>query len=405
MKTKTSSHKSDMILRDAFFKITGKTMKKTSINAATQGKAILALEDGKIFTGNSIGADGESFGEAVFNTSITGYQEIITDPSYYGQIITMTHTHIGNYGISPEDMECAKVWAAGFVVREASTITSNWRSKQSLQEFLKFHNVVAVEGIDTRALTRHIREAGAMKAVLSTQDFNGSSLVQKAKKSKGLVGMDLVKYVTCRQKYVHENRKKGKYRYRVALIDCGTKANILNELAVRGCEIHVFPASAASTDILNIKPDGVMLSNGPGDPAAVKYVIETVRKLLQHLRSNPGPAIFGICLGHQMLGLALGGDTYKLKFGHRGANHPVKNVETGKIEITSQNHGFCVNPDSLKGKDVKLTHYNLYDGTLEGFKHRTLPAFCVQYHPEAAPGPHESKYLFDRFIELMERKK
>ena len=367
-------------------------------------KGILALESGKVFEGISIGASGESFGEIVFNTSITGYQEILTDPSYCGQIIAMTHPHIGNYGINPEDMESSKAWAAGFVVREASSIVSNWRAKESLCDFLKRQNVVAIEGVDTRALTIHIRQAGAMRSVISTECLDPKELIKKAKNSPGLNGIDLVKEVTCAKKFLYKNEIPNDKKFKVAVIDCGTKTNILEELFQRGCEVNVFPAKTSADEILSVNPDGVMLTNGPGDPSAVTYVVETVRKLIANNSSSKKKlVIFGICLGHQMLGLALGGKTYKLKFGHRGANHPVKDLNTGKIEITSQNHGYCVDPESLKNKDIELTHFNLYDGTLEGFRHKHQPVFCVQYHPEASPGPHEPKYLFERFIGLMEK--
>lgn len=366
-------------------------------------KGILALESGMCFPGIAFGADGETEGEAVFNTSLSGYQEILTDPSYTGQIVCMTYPHIGNYGVNPGDMESSKIAVSGFVVREASAVYSNWRATESLHEFLNKSNIIAIEGIDTRALTRHLRQAGAMRAVISTTEFNTKKLVEKAKHSAGLVGRDLVKEVTCGQRYVFGGTPRHKPRFKVALLDCGSKTNIMHELANRGCEVHVFPAVATAQDILSINPTGIMLSNGPGDPAAVTYVIKTVRDLIGHVSRNPRLPIFGICLGHQMLGLALGGKSYKLKFGHRGANHPVKDLATGKIEITSQNHGFCIQPESLKGKNVELTHYNLYDGTLEGLRHTELPIFSVQYHPEASPGPHESHYLFERFIGSMEK--
>jgi len=318
----------------------------------------------------------------------------------------MTNPHIGNYGINPDDMESEKVSVSGFAVREVSSIVSNWRSKESLPEFLKRSNIVAIEGIDTRALTKHLRDHGAMKAVISTIELDPKKLVKKAKLSKGMLGADLVKEVTCQNKYVFTPKLKNKIKCKIAFLDCGAKVNILNELAHRGAEVHVFPAFSIYEEILEIGPDGIMLSNGPGDPAAVTYVISTVKKLIKYNADNAKKIpIFGICLGHQMLGLALGGETYKLKFGHRGANHPVKDLATGKIEITSQNHGFCVKPESLKDKHVVITHQNLYDGTLEGIKHKTLPIFCVQYHPEASPGPHESHYLFERFFEMIEASK
>lgn len=354
-------------------------------------KAILALEDGTIFEGASFGSTGEQTGEVVFNTSMTGYQEILTDPSYKGQIVTMTYPLIGNYGINPEDFESEKPHLSGFVVREASRIVSNWRANMSLNEFLKKHKIIGIEGIDTRALTLHIRSVGAMKGVISTRDLDPSSLIKKAKESRGLVGVDLVKEVSCKKLYTWN--KKGKYK--VVLIDCGAKYNIMRDLAARGCQITVVPAKTSAKKILSLKPDGVMLSNGPGDPAAVTYVIETVGKLIGKV------PLFGICLGHQMLGLALGGKTYKLKFGHRGANQPVMDLRTRKVEITSQNHGFCVDMEGLNNKEVELTHINLNDQTLEGLRHKKHPLFSVQYHPEASAGPRDSKYLFDEFIRNM----
>ena len=357
-------------------------------------KAILALEDGIIFKGTSFGAPGEKCGEVVFNTSMTGYQEILTDPSYKGQIVTMTAPLIGNYGINPEDFESQKPHLSGFVVREASRIVSNWRSKMSLRDFLKKHKIIGIEGIDTRALTLHIRSAGAMKGIISTEDLDPKSLVKKAKESQGLVGVDLVKKVTCKE--IYEWNKEGKYK--VVLLDCGAKHNIMRDLAKRDCHVIVVPANTSAKTILALKPDGVMLSNGPGDPAAVTYVIETVRQLIGKV------PMFGICLGHQMLGLALGGKTFKLKFGHRGANQPVMDLSTRKVEITSQNHGFCVDLDSLDQKKVELTHVNLNDKTSEGLRHKKHPVFSVQYHPEASAGPHDSKYLFDRFIQCLKEK-
>lgn len=358
-------------------------------------QAILALEDGKIFKGESFGTNGERYGEVVFNTSMTGYQEILTDPSYKGQIVTMTYPLIGNYGVNREDVESRKLFLEGFVVKECSKIASNWRSSQSLADYLKENNILGIEGIDTRALTLHIRKAGAMKAVLSTIDLDEKSLVKKAKNSPGLVGIDLVKKVTVDKKYLWQDIRQGAYK--VVVLDCGVKYNILRELVKHKCQVIVLPAQASVEEILNLKPDGLLLSNGPGDPAAVKYVIQTTRKLIGKL------PIFGICLGHQILGLALGGKTYKLKFGHHGANHPVKDLKSGRVSITVQNHGFCVDIDSLNQREVEITHINLNDQTLEGIRHKKLPIFSVQFHPEASAGPHDAEYLFGNFIALMKK--
>jgi len=360
-------------------------------------QAILALEDGTIFKGRSFGANREVLGEVVFNTSMAGYQEIITDPSYKGQIITMTYPLIGNYGVNKEDAESRALFLEGLVVKEYSKIASNWRKQQDLSEYLKENNIPAIEGVDTRALTLHIRQQGSMKAVLSTLDLDERSLVNKAKASPGLVGVDLVKEVSIPRKYTYAQAKDAKFK--VAVLDCGVKYNILRELLRHKCDVVVLPAQATAKEILELGPSGVLLSNGPGDPAAVDYVVKTVAGLIGRV------PIFGICLGHQMLGLALGGKTFKLKFGHHGANHPVKDLKTGKIYITSQNHGFCVDIDSLPKKDIQLTHINLNDGTLEGFKHKQLPIFSVQFHPEAAPGPQEAGYLFAEFIRLMQKPK
>jgi len=387
-------------------------------------KALLVLEDGTVFEGRSFGVSGERVGEVVFNTSITGYQEILTDPSYKGQIVTMTYPLIGNYGINSEDPESRGPQVEGFIVREYSELPSNWRSEKSLGEYLREHNVVAIEGVDTRALTRHIRLEGAMKGILSTLDLDPHSLLAKCRAAPGLVGRDLVRLVTPshpylwrattppleRKKPVTEgprdqlafNFDKGlpeaeeeEHRFHVVTIDCGVKFNSLRRLRERGCRVTVVPAHTSAEEILSLQPDGIYLSNGPGDPAAVTYVFETVRELLGHC------PIFGICLGHQMIGLACGGRTFKLKFGHRGGNQPVKNLKTGRVEITSQNHGFAVDADSLEGTGLRVTHINLNDYTVEGMEHETLPVFCVQYHPEAAPGPHDADYLFTRFMELM----
>ena len=364
--------------------------------------AKLALEDGTVFTGRSFGASGERVGEVVFNTALSGYQEILTDPSYKGQIVTMTCPHIGNYGVNEEDVESAKPWVEGFVSREFSSTPSNHRSTQTLDAYLKKHGIVAIDDIDTRALTRRLRIAGAMNGVLSTVDLDDASLVAKAKNAPSMAGLDLVKEVTSREakpwrEFVGAGPGGKKGRHKVALFDCGAKWNIVRLLAESGCDVTVYPASTPAEVVLKEKPDGVFLSNGPGDPAVVTYLIDTMKKILK--KDIP---TFGICLGHQILGLALGAKTYKLKFGHHGANHPVKRTETGQVEITSQNHGFAVDEKSLPGTGIEITHVNLNDGTIEGFKHKSMPAFCVQYHPEAAPGPHDSRYLFEHFTKLME---
>lgn len=355
--------------------------------------AILALEDGTLFKGRSFGAKGEAYGEVVFNTSMSGYQEILTDPSYKGQIVAMTYPLIGNYGTNGEDVESCKPFAEGFVVKEYSKVASSWRREQSLGDYLVQSNVIGIEGVDTRALTLHIREAGAMKAVLSTDDLDERRLIDKAKNSSGLVGIDLVREVACQK--VYEWNHKGKYK--VVVLDCGIKLNTLRILADKNCKVVVVPAKTDSRKILRLKPDGVLLSNGPGDPAAVDYVVKTTQELLGKI------PIFGICLGHQMLGQALGAKTYKLKFGHHGANHPVKDLRSGKVCITVQNHGFCVDISSLDKKAVELTHINLNDNTLEGMRHKKLPALSVQFHPEASPGPHDAEYLFTEFIRMMSR--
>lgn len=374
-------------------------------------KAMLLLDDGRLFKGYSFGANGETMGEVCFNTGMTGYQEILTDPSYCGQIVTMTYPHIGNYGINPDDVESNNIQVAGFIVKEETEVPSNYRSTQSIGDYLREDGIVGIQGIDTRALVRHIRSQGAMNGIISTVDFDNDSLMVKLKQAPSMAGLDLAKKVTCGKRYEWRNRMrmsdcglraqnislKSAIRnppWKVAAIDYGVKWNILRLLHLYGCDITVLPATASATEILSIKPDGILLSNGPGDPAAVTYAINTVKELLG---KKP---IFGICLGHQILALALGAKTYKLKFGHRGINHPVRNEETRKIEITSQNHGFTVDPDSLPS-DVDITHWNLNDDTVEGLRCKDIPAFSVQYHPEASPGPHDSRYLFDTFVNMM----
>ncbi|MBW1941380.1 MAG: glutamine-hydrolyzing carbamoyl-phosphate synthase small subunit [Deltaproteobacteria bacterium] len=374
-------------------------------------KALLALEDGTIFSGRSFTGQAESVGEVVFNTSMSGYQEILTDPSYCGQMVTMTYPLIGNYGVNEEDVESDRIQVKALLVKECQEFPSNWRSSKSLADYLRAGGVPGIEGIDTRALTRHIRLAGAMKAALSTTDLNPDSLVEKARQAPNMEGQDLVREVTCPEPVLWQDGRPVKLtggmegfqwpdrpgNWRVVAMDYGVKYNILRSLEDRGCTILVMPATTDSDTINGLQPDGLFLSNGPGDPAAVTYAVKTIA---EQLGKRP---IFGICLGHQLIGLALGGKTFKLKFGHRGANQPVKDVGTGKVEITSQNHGFCVDMESLDIPDIELSHINLNDNTLEGLVHRGIPLFSVQYHPEASPGPHDAGYLFDRFIALMKR--
>lgn len=356
-------------------------------------EGIIALEEGRIFKGRSFGAKGESFGEVVFNTSMTGYQEILTDPSYKGQIVVMTFPEIGNYGINQEDLESRKPFVEGFIVKEYSKIFSNWRANSSLDEFLKKHNIIGLEGVDTRALTRYIREKGSMRGVVSTYNVNPDELVKKAKGAPPLMGRDLVKEVSVKEPYLWS--KEG--RYKVVVLDCGVKYNILRTLQKRGCKVIVVPPNTKAEEILLLKPQGFLLSNGPGDPEGVPYVVETTKALIGKI------PMFGICLGHQILSLALQAKTYKLKFGHHGANHPVKDLKTGKIYITVQNHNFCVDIDSLDKKDIEITHINLNDQTLEGMRHKSLPILSVQFHPEASPGPHDAHYLFEEFIKMMNK--
>jgi carbamoyl-phosphate synthase small subunit len=355
-------------------------------------RALIALEDGTCFEGRAFAGAGEAYGELVFNTSMTGYQEILTDPSYHGQIVTLTYPLIGNYGINDEDVESWKPHAAGLIVNEASRMRSNWRSTHTLEEYLVASGILGVDDVDTRAVTLHIRSRGAMKCVMSTEDLDCDSLVAKAQASPGLVGRDLSSEVSTGADYDWPREGAA---YRIAVLDCGIKTNQLRMMADRGISARVFPNRASAADILAAGPDGFFISNGPGDPDTVPQVLATIRELVEH-----GLPTFGICFGHQLLALAHGGQTYKLKFGHRGANQPVKNLRTGLIEITSQNHGFCVNKDTLPA-DLETTHINLNDGTSEGLRHTRRPMFSVQYHPEAAPGPHDAAYLFDEFIANM----
>jgi carbamoyl-phosphate synthase small subunit len=367
---------------------------------------MLVLEDGTVHEGSSFGAPGEATGEIVFNTSMTGYQEILTDPSYCGQMVVMTYPLMGNYGVNPQDFESPRPHVRALIVREVCRYPSNWRSSEPLDDFLGRFGIVGIEGVDTRGLTRHIRTVGAMRAIVSSTDLDEHSLLEKVRNAPGMIGANLVDEVTCDASYVWRDPNSAEWQYReniqkqahshVVVYDFGVKHNILRKFSERGCRLTVVPARTSAADVLEVNPDGVFLSNGPGDPEAVEYVIPEIRALLD---KKP---VFGICLGQQLMGIALGGHTYKLKFGHRGANHPVKNLETGVIEITSQNHGFNVDPKSLNEKEIQFTHWNLYDGTLEGFRHRELPIFSVQYHPEASPGPHDSDYLFNRFLESME---
>lgn len=364
-------------------------------------KALIALEDGTVFEGKGFGIEGEKEGEIVFNTSMTGYQEIMTDPSYKGQIVAMTYPLIGNYGVNEEDVESKGPKVEGFIAREFSKITSNFRATDDLVDYFRKHNILAVEEVDTRALTRHLRTRGAMKGIVSTGDLDRENLVRKAKQWRGIVGVDLVKEVTCNTVYEYnEVQNSGDAIVRdqglkVAVMDFGVKQNILRLLKRMGCTVIVVPADTKAEDILAMKPDGVLLSNGPGDPEGVPYAIAEIRKLFGKL------PIFGICLGQQLLGLAYGGKTYKLKFGHRGANQPIQETATGKVFITSENHGFAVDVDSVKDHPVRVTHINLNDKTVEGIEHRELPIFSVQYHPEASPGPHDSYGLFERFRQSM----
>ena len=369
--------------------------------------AKLALEDGTVFTGRNFGSTGTAQGEVVFNTSMTGYQEILTDPSYKGQIVTMTYPLIGNYGINRTDVESRAPHVAGFVIKELSPVYSNWRADMSLDEYLKLSNVIGIEGIDTRALTRRLRIRGAMRGVLSTEILDDAKLVERAAAVPDMSGADWVRAVKPAQGYAWDEDQgawslgevaRGDGLHVVAL-DCGAKQNILRHLIERGVRVTVLPPDAPASEILKHKPDGLFISNGPGDPAAVDYAIRSLRDAMGKVPT------FGICLGHQLLGLAMGATTFKLKFGHRGGNQPVKNLDTGRVEITSQNHGFAVERESLERQGGIVTHINLNDDTVEGFRHKTLPVFSVQYHPEASPGPHDATYLFDAFVEMMKTKR
>jgi carbamoyl-phosphate synthase small subunit len=370
-------------------------------------EAILALEDGTIYRGLAAGAEGETRGEVVFNTSMTGYQEILTDPSYSGQIVTMTCAEIGNYGVATADVESRGPQVAGFIIRDESPVASNWRSQGTLRDYLVANRIVAIADVDTRELTRRLRSSGVMRGVVATgSQLDEQALVDRARAIPKMEGSDLVRVVTSQtafdwkvedpDEYDIKTERRATRRLKIAAYDFGMKWNILRRLSALGCDVRVYPAFAPASELLATRPDGVFLSNGPGDPAPLTYAIDNAKALVAS-----GVPTFGICLGHQILGLAMGGRTFKLKFGHRGGNHPVKHLATGKIEITSQNHGFAVDPDTLPD-DVKVTHRNLYDGTVEGLRHTSQPVFSVQYHPEASPGPHDADYLFHDFIKMIE---
>jgi carbamoyl-phosphate synthase small subunit len=384
------------------------------------GRAILALEDGRVFKGRAAGARTRRGGEVVFNTSITGYQEVFTDPSYSGQIVCLTYPHIGNVGTNLDDEESAKPYIEGLITREFSALASNWRSSETAQAYLERYGVPVIWDVDTRALVRHLRDVGALRGVVATDGTSVEKLIAEARALPTMAGLELASRVTSKKKYEwrrgsidldaaqtanagapavgkvkHAADSGGELRYKVVAYDFGIKQNILRLLVDYGCHVTVVPAQTSAEDVLALKPNGVFLSNGPGDPEPIGYAVANIRKMLGRV------PIFGICLGHQLCGLALGGRTFKLKFGHHGSNHPVQNLRTKKVEITSQNHGFCVDPDSLPASEVEITHVNLNDHTNEGMRHRSLPLFSVQYHPEASPGPHDARYLFDDFIALM----
>ncbi|HET9530834.1 MAG TPA: glutamine-hydrolyzing carbamoyl-phosphate synthase small subunit [Blastocatellia bacterium] len=378
-------------------------------------EAILALEDGRVWRGRAFGARAEVIGEVVFNTAMTGYQEILTDPSYCGQIVTMTYPLIGNYGVNEEDIESRRVFAEGLVVRELSRTVSNWRSDRSLEDYLRAHNVPGISDIDTRSLVRHIRERGSMRGCLSTINADERAVIERARSAPEMVGLDLASRVTCAEPYVWTDDQSYAYgsprllhpnalasaavepRFHVVAYDFGLKHNSLRNMAALGCRVTVVPAHTSAEDVIALKPDGIWLSNGPGDPEPLTGVVANIRKLM---RRYP---VFGICLGHQLMGLAVGGRTYKLPFGHHGGNQPVKDLVTGRVEITAQNHGFAVDADSLP-QDCEVTHINLNDNTVEGLRHKSLPVYSVQYHPEAGPGPHDAAHLFERFVRMMEHK-
>ncbi|MHB8484385.1 MAG: glutamine-hydrolyzing carbamoyl-phosphate synthase small subunit [Candidatus Acidiferrales bacterium] len=393
------------------------------MKASHGNSAILALEDGRVFKGRAAGASGRRGGEVVFNTSLTGYQEVFTDPSYAGQIVCLTYPHIGNVGANLDDEESARPYIEGLIVRDFSQVSSNWRASETAQAYLERYKIPVIWDIDTRALVRHIRQAGALRGVVATDRTSSEKLIEEARALPSMAGHELASQVTCAKQYHWERgsiplaasyataagastgtnarafaataRAAAEKRYKVVAYDFGIKQNILRMLVDHDCAVTVVPASTLAEDVLALKPDGVFLSNGPGDPEPITFAVQNIQKLLGRV------PIFGICLGHQLCGIALGGKTFKLKFGHHGSNHPVKNLLTEKVEITAQNHGFCVDPDSLPSSDVEITHVNLNDHTNEGMRHRSLPLFSVQYHPEASPGPHDARYLFDQFTEMM----